>query len=59
MTGTGKYVFPGQRAKVYPFQSIWPGIGGKFKRTNLYAANFGCTTLNGKIPERIQKKLLI
>lgn len=47
LTGTGKYKFPGQRAEVYPFQNIFPGIGGKFKRIQL--ANFGCTTLNSKI----------
>ena len=47
LTGTGKFEFPGQRAEVYPFQSILPGISGKFKRIQL--ANFGCTTLNSKI----------
>ena len=53
LTGTGKYTFPGQRAEVYPFQSILPGIGGKFKRVLL--ANFGCTTLNSKLTNQLNK----
>ena len=56
MTGTGKYKFPGQRAEVYPFQNIFPGIGGKFKRIQL--ANFGCTTLNSKITNWTNTKKL-
>ena len=48
LTGTGKYMFPGQRAEVYPFQSILPGIGGKFTRVSS-PKHFGCTTLNSKI----------
>ena len=53
MTGTGKYEFPGQRAEVYPFQSILPGIGGKFKR--VLEVNIGCTTLNSKIINLLNK----
>ena len=51
MTGNGKFEFRGQRAEVYPFQSIFPGIGGKYKNALLYEWHFGCTVLNGKIPE--------
>ena len=53
LTGTGKYTFPGQRAEVYPFQSILPGIGGKFKR--VLEVNFGCTTLNSKLTNQLNK----
>ena len=53
--GTGKYAFPGQRAEVYPFQSIHPGKGGKFKPVYLYDDYFGCTILNCKIIRGIRK----
>ena len=56
MTGSGKYKFPGQRAEVYPFQSIFPGKGGKYNP--IYAANGGCTLLNGKIIEEVEEKIL-
>ena len=49
MSGSGKYVFPGQRPEVYPFQSIFPGKGGKFKRIG--ALESACTMLNCKIIE--------
>ena len=57
MSGSGKYVFPGQRPEVYPFQSIFPGKGGKFKRIG--ALESACTMLNGMIIESIagSKKL--
>ena len=57
LSGSGKYVFPGQRPEVYPFQSIFPGKGGKFKRIG--ALESACTMLNGMIIESIagSKKL--
>ena len=41
---TGVYVFPGQRAEIYDWQSIWPGAGGKYTRIPWAK---GCTVING------------
>ena len=44
LAGTGKYVLPGQRQEVYPFQSLLPGKGGK----PIQVTTLGCTVINGK-----------